>query len=93
MMRMMATLTFDQHQRAAVTALIPAEQAAIRELIARGTVEAVYIAADQARVWVVLRGASEGEVRHALESLPMAPYESIELTPLAGSTPAAPHPA
>jgi muconolactone delta-isomerase len=85
MMRMMATLTFDQSQRAAIVALIPAEQDDIRELIARGTVETVYVAADQARAWIVLRGASEAEVRHTLESLPMAPYESIELAALAGA--------
>ncbi len=69
-------------QQAEVAALIPQEQAHIKELTAQGVVEALYISADRSHVWLVMQGDSEAEVAQSLETFPLYPYMLSELTPL-----------
>ena len=81
---MMVTMTFDPARRAEIVAHVPAEQVRIRELTGQGMVEALYIAQAQDRVWLVLRGETEEDVRQAVASLPLHAYATVELVPLAG---------
>ncbi len=81
-MRMMVAMTFDAAQREDIIAHIPDEQRRVRELRAEGVLEALYIAEGQGRVWLVVQGGSEDEVRQTLESLPLHAYATFELTPL-----------
>lgn len=70
-MKMLATMSFDTARRAESSQLIPQEQARIRELTEAGTVLALYLQADLARVWLVLQGDDETAIRQAIESLPL----------------------
>jgi Muconolactone delta-isomerase len=73
-MQMLATLTFDPARRAETEPLIPHERARLKELTEAGTVLALYLQADLARVWLVLRSEDEAAIRQALESRPLYPY-------------------
>lgn len=67
-----------------MAALIPAEQAHVRELTQRGVLEAIYISADRSRVWLIMRGASQQEVEQTFATFPLYPYARpvfTELTP------------
>lgn len=83
MTRWIATLTFDPAQRAQIVALIPAEQARVKELMDAGTLEALYLGVDN-RAWLVLQAPAEQDARQALESLPLYPYAQEELAALRG---------
>ena len=83
-MMMMVTMVFDPARRAEIVTHVPAEQARIRELTGQGMVEALYIAQAQDRVWLVLQGETEEDVRQAVASLPLHAYATVELVPLAG---------
>jgi muconolactone delta-isomerase len=82
-MKIMATMVFDPARRAEIVARVPAEQARVRELAAQGTVETLYLAQAQDRVWLVLNVATEDEAQRILESLPLHPYATVDLAPLA----------
>jgi len=69
-------------QQAEFAALIPHEQARVKELTAQGVVEALYIGTDRSRVWLVMRGASEAQIEESLRRFPLYPYMLPELTPL-----------
>lgn len=79
----MVTMTFDTTRRAEIAAHIPAERVRIRELMADGTVEALYIAETEGRVWLVVRGETEDAVRQIVQALPLHAYAAVELFPLA----------
>jgi muconolactone delta-isomerase len=82
-MRMMVTMVFDTSRRAEIVARVPAERERIRELTAQGIVEALYVAAPQDRVWLVLRAGTEDEARQAAESLPLHSYALLDYATLA----------
>jgi hypothetical protein len=42
---------------------MPVEQAHVRDLMEQGVIEAINIAADRSRVWLVRQGNSEDHVR------------------------------
>jgi muconolactone delta-isomerase len=63
-------------------ASFPAEQARVAELMAEGTLLSLYVAADYSGAWLVMRGDSADAVQHAIESLPLHPYQHSEVTPL-----------
>ena len=81
----MATLSFRPDDQAQIAALVPQEQAHVRELMGKGVVEALYVGADRTHpaVWVVVHGESEGEVEQTLQTFPLYSYMEIEYTPLA----------
>lgn len=83
-MRFLIALTFEAPagREGELAALIPAEQAHVRELTQRGVLEAIYISADRSRVWLVLRGASQQEVEQTLTTFPLYPYMRPVFTPL-----------
>ena len=84
MMRMIVTMVFDSARGAEINAHVPAEQARVRDLIAQGTIEALYIAAARDRVWLVVHVEGEDEAHQVMESLPLHPFASVEYAALAG---------
>lgn len=66
-----------------VSALFPAEQARVAELLAAGSLAQLYVAADYGQAWLIARGESVEEARAAVESLPLAPFVRSDYTPLA----------
>ena len=82
MKRWMAILSFDQQNFAQIQALIPAEQAHVRELMGQGIMEALYIASDGARVWLVLKGESRVEIEQTLSKFPLHDYFEYDITGL-----------
>ena len=82
----MIAITFEvaAGRQGEMAALIPQEQAHIRELQQQGVVETLYISADRSRVWLIMRGASQREVEQTLATFPLYPYMRpvfTELTP------------
>jgi muconolactone delta-isomerase len=69
-----------ENQRAA---LLPAEQAHVRELMKQGVMETGYLAADLTRAWMILRGESREQVEQTMTTFPFYPFMELELTPLA----------
>ena len=49
---------------------------------AQGIVEALYIAAAQDRVWLVMRADTEEDARQAVASLPLHAYATVEYATL-----------
>jgi muconolactone delta-isomerase len=82
-MRFMVAISFVSGHEAEIAALVPQEQAHIRELMQRGGVEPIYISADRSLVWLIMRGASQQEVEQTLAGLPLYPYMRTVVTPLA----------
>jgi muconolactone delta-isomerase len=78
----MVTVGFVQGQQEAIAARMPAEQAHVRELMEQGVIEAINIAADRSRVWLVMQGDSEDHVRQMMAAFPLYPYMELEVAPL-----------
>lgn len=78
----MVAISSESGHEAEVVALVPQEQAQIRDLMQRVVVEALYISADRSLVWLVMRGTSRQEVDQALAGLPLYPYMRAVVTPL-----------
>ncbi len=86
-MRCMITIHFHLQQLTAqqqteMAALIPREQAHIKELREKGLVEAIYISTDRSSVWVVMRGESLEQIQDELKSFPLYPYMEPTFTSL-----------
>jgi muconolactone delta-isomerase len=81
-MRYLVTVSFAQGQQDAIAAHMPAEQTHVRELMEQGVIEAINIAADRSRVWLVMQGESEDHVRQAMTAFPLYPYMELEVAPL-----------
>jgi muconolactone delta-isomerase len=86
-MQSIVAIRFDQGQREAITVLLPAEQAHVRDLMEQGVITAIHIAADRSRVWVVMRGESQEDIQWRLTAFPLYPYMQTELTPLLETAP------
>ncbi len=82
MKRWMLTLSFKEPPTPEVIALIPAEQARVREMLAEGSLETLYIAADNSHVWLVMKGDTAEDVKAAYATLPMHAFFDPQLTPL-----------
>jgi len=82
-MKFIANNSLKQAPNEEIMALFPAEQARVAELMAQGVLEALYVAADFSKAWLVLQGESQEVVQKAVESLPLHKYLHVELTPLA----------
>jgi len=66
-----------------ILALIPAEIARGRELDAQGLRLQLLVAADRSGAWQVYRADSLATVQQAIESLPLHPFVTSTITPLA----------
>jgi muconolactone delta-isomerase len=82
-MRYLVTSKLNQPPTDSIIALIPAEIARGKELDAQGIRLKLYVAADQSRAWQVYQGDTEADVRKAVESLPLHPFVTTTITPLA----------
>lgn len=81
-MRFMVEMRFHADDPAAMRALIPAEQAHVRELTEQGTLHGLYLAADGSRGWMVMQGDSEENIQQLLADFPSRPYMKVEIVPL-----------
>jgi len=82
-MRFITKETFKAPPTAEVLALMPAEITKVKELTERGTLEALYIAADQSSAWMVWNVDSQAALEEAHNTLPLHPYLNSEITVLA----------
>ncbi len=71
-----------EQQRTEIMALIPEEQAHIKKLREKGIVEAIYISADRAQVWIAMQGESTTIIEQELKSFPLYPYMQLLFTSL-----------
>jgi muconolactone delta-isomerase len=81
-MRYLVSINFDPGQDAERAALLPAEQAAVGNLMKEGVVEAGYLSADRSRSWMVLQVDSRERAHTIMASLPFHPFMTLEYTPL-----------
>ena len=82
-MKYLVTSKLNQAPTDSILALIPAEIARGKELDAQGIRLKLYVAADQSSAWQVYQGATEADIRKAIESLPLHPFVATTITPLA----------
>ncbi len=82
-MRFLTKETFKAPPTAEVQALIPAEQARVKELTEQGMIKAVYVAADQSGAWIVWNVDSQAALEETHNILPLYPYLNSEITVLA----------
>ncbi len=82
-MRFMLTFTWKQPPGEEVMAVMPAEEARGRELVAQGIAEEAEVAADQSTYWTVWNCASQEEVEETLKTLPMYDFVNVAIAPLA----------
>ena len=82
-MRYLVTSKLNQPPTDPIIALIPAEIARGKELDAQGIRLKLYVAAAQSGAWQVYQGNTEADVRKAIESLPLHPFVTTTITPLA----------
>jgi hypothetical protein len=61
-MRCLVSSSFVPGTEAARAALLPAEQAHVKKLMEQGILEAGYLAADRAHLWMGLQGESQDQV-------------------------------
>ncbi len=81
-MRFLTKETFKAPPTAEVQALIPAEQAKVKELTEQGLIAAVYVAADHSSAWMVWNVDSQGALEKTHAALPLHPYMKSEITVL-----------
>ena len=82
-MRFLTTETFKAPPTADVQAVIPAEQARVKELTKQGLIAAVYVAADLSGAWIVWNVESQAALEEAHSTLPLHPFLNSEITVLA----------
>jgi len=82
-MRFLVASKLNQPPTDTIIGLIPAEIARGKVLDAQGIRLKLYVAADQSGAWQVYQGHSEADVRKAIESLPLHPFVTSTITPLA----------
>jgi muconolactone delta-isomerase len=66
-----------------VRGLIPAEQAAMKELMKQGVVEAMYVSADSSTAWVVWDIESQNALEEVHRTLPLHDYLNSDIALLA----------
>ncbi len=81
-MRFLTKETFKAPPTEEVQALIPAEQAKVKELTDQGLVAAMYLAADQSAAWMVWNVDSQAALEETHNALPLNPFTDTEITAL-----------
>jgi muconolactone delta-isomerase len=81
----MVHATFRPQDRQEILARVPQEREHIKLLREQGVVQALYIAADNSGVWLVVQGESQAAVQQHLEALPLYPYMTLQWTQLTGA--------
>ena len=82
-MRFLVKSFFKEPPAEEVLALIPPEQAKVKELLEQGALEALYVAADNSAAWMVWNCETQDAFDQGLESLPLHDYLNFEITLLA----------
>jgi muconolactone delta-isomerase len=82
-MKFIAHNIMKQAPNTEIMTLFPAEQARVAELMAQGTLETLYVAADFSKAWLVLQSESLEMAQQAVESLPLHKFLHVEITSLA----------
>jgi muconolactone delta-isomerase len=86
-MRHMVSFKLIAEHQAEITALIPKEQAHVRELRENGTIEELYLSYENGGIgWIVMKGESKEEIQKAMEAFPLHPYMVLEIATLAPMT-------
>ncbi|HEY0756255.1 MAG TPA: muconolactone Delta-isomerase family protein [Ktedonobacteraceae bacterium] len=79
---MMIIAQFDPQDFAAMNPLLPQEQAHVKELRDKGTIEALFISADRLHVWLVMKAESQEQLEQELKGFPLYPYTKAQFVPL-----------
>jgi muconolactone delta-isomerase len=85
-MRFFVETKFKQAPTDEILGLIPAEIARGRELDAQGLRLQLLVAADRSSAWQVYQADSLATIQQAIESLPLHPFVTSTITPLADAT-------
>jgi muconolactone delta-isomerase len=80
--RCMITIHFETQHLQEIRALVPKEQEHVKELMGKGTLEAIYLSSDRTTVWLVMKGESQEQIQQELTAFPLYPYMKPQLTPL-----------
>lgn len=81
-MKWMITIKLNPQEQAEITARLADEQAYVKTLMAQGTIEALYVAADQFHTWLVMQEESQLRLQQVVESLPLYAYMELEIVVL-----------
>jgi muconolactone delta-isomerase len=81
-MQCLVTINFLPGQQEIIAARMPAEQTHVRELTTQGVINAIYIAADRSRVWLVMQGESTDQIRQTMTDFPLYPVMELNYAPL-----------
>lgn len=81
-MRMMIIIQIDQQDFAAMSPLVPQEQAHVKKLTDEGTIEGLFSSADRLHTWLVMNGKSQEQIEQELKGFPLYPYMKAQLVPL-----------
>ncbi len=81
-MKWMITIRLNPQEQAEITARLADEQAYVKTLMAQGTIEALYVAADQFHTWLVMQEESQLRLQQVVESLPLYAYMELEIVVL-----------
>ncbi|MBV7334780.1 muconolactone Delta-isomerase family protein [Chloroflexi bacterium TSY] len=79
-MRFLIKSTFKAPPTDEVLALIPVEQAKVKELAEQGLFEALYVADDRSAAWGVWNCDSQDALEELHETLPLHNYLNIDIT-------------
>ena len=82
-MKYLVTSRLNQAPTDSILSLIPAEIARGKELDAQGIRLKLYVAADQSGAWQIYQGNTQADVQQAIASLPLYPFVTTTITPLA----------
>lgn len=75
-------ITLPAYMNQEFMSLIPAQREHINELVNKGTISGYSLALDRSKLWVTLRGRSEGDVQEVFESFPLYDYMEGVFIPL-----------
>ncbi len=82
-MRFLVKDSFRERPTEEVMALVPAEQARVKELTEQGVIEALYLAADMSVVWIIWNCESQADLEEVHKTLPLHAYLDCDITLLA----------
>ena len=82
MQKWMASLSFKEKPTPDVIALVPSEQARVKELTAQGLIDAIYISNKDGKIWILMSSETLEALQQTLTTLPMYTYFNIEVSPL-----------
>ena len=80
----MNAFTYTRAMDDEMLAILPAQQAWVREMMAKGAMHSLYLSTDMSQGWAVYSANSREDILSQMESMPMRAYMKVNLIELAG---------